>query len=612
MSDDQTFGNLLDLDQRLLRHRANLVGVKHLDRLDPADPRPGAPIDIFLTTSGPTPFDLAQAWYQTEPDGSAATLPLYRDGAAWDTVEWGYVQRWRGVLPPQPAGGLLRYQVAAHVTGSGAPGRWIYADNQAATAPAATEFAIWVDAGGVPEWARAAVVYHVFLDRFNPGAGRAWLKPDNLSGFFGGTLRGVIEKLDYLRDLGCDTLWLSPLFQTPSHHGYDAVDVYTVEPRLGTNAELHELIASAHTRGLRVLLDFVCNHWSSRHASFQAALADEHSPYHDWYTWKHWPDDYETYFGVRELPQLNLRRGPARDYLLEAARYWLRQGVDGYRLDYAQGPSHDFWTDFYRACRQVKPDAWLFGEIINTAQIQASYAGRLDGALDFLLNRALRETFAFRKWDLEQFEACLSAHEAFFPPPAGFSRPSFIDNHDMNRIRFAAGGDLARVRLAALAMFSLAGPPILYYGTETGLSQERPIHQNDFGIFEEARLPMNWETTDPGETALRAYFRRLIALRRAAPVVLDGTRRVLRLDAAQGVYAYARESEAGWLIAAFNVSAEPRALRVTPPAGRPAAAPPADLLNGHPVRLSGATLEINLPAGEGAWVAAPGPSAAAV
>ena len=255
----------------------------------------------------------------------------------------------------------------------------------------------------------------------------------------------------------------------------------------------------------------------------------------------------------------------------------------------------------------VKPDAWLFGEIINTAQIQASYSGRLDGTLDFLLNRALRETFAFREWDLAEFEAFLSAHEAYFPPPTGFSRPSFIDNHDMNRIRFSAGGDLARVRQAALALFSLAGPPIIYYGTETGLSQERPIHQNDFGIFEEARLPMNWETTDPGEVALRAYFRRLIALRRATPAVLEGTRRVLHLDAAQGTYAYARESETGRMIAAFNLGREPRTVRV---AVAGLTGPLADQLNAHPVRVSGPAVEIDLPAGEGAWVAAPSQPAA--
>ena len=188
----------------------------------------------------------------------------------------------------------------------------------------------------------------------------------------------MIQKLDYIQSFGFNTLWLSPLFASPSHHGYDATDLYQVEPRLGTNADLKELIAAAHARGMRLLLDFVANHWSHQHPSFQAALADEHSPYHDWYTWKHWPDDYATYFDVRGLPQLNLRPGPARTYLLDCAAYWLHEGVDGFRLDYANGPAHDFWTDFRRACRTARPDCWLFGEVVHTAPVQASFGGRLE------------------------------------------------------------------------------------------------------------------------------------------------------------------------------------------------------------------------------------------
>ncbi len=604
MVPDRVFGNLIDLEQRLGRHQADLAGVKHRHRLEPLDPVPGQPLRVVLTTSGPQPFEAARGWYVSEPPGAGPGIPadpvafeLFAQDAAWDTLAWGYVRRWVGVLPPQPAGTMVRYRLAAQRVGTA--GEWVFADNQAATPEAATEFAIWIDAGGVPAWTHSAMVYQIFMDRFNPGQGREWLKPDNLAGFFGGTLRGVIEKLDYIRDLGFNTLWLSPLFASPSHHGYDAIDYYTVEPRLGTHAELLELIASAHTRGLRVLFDFVANHWSHRHASFQAALADRNSEFHDWYTWNAWPDDYETYFGVRELPQLNLRPGPARDHLLAAAQYWLRLGVDGFRLDYAYGPSHDFWSDFYRACRTVRPDCWLFGEIIHTAEVQRSYAGRLDGTLDFLLSRALRETFAHGTWDLAQFEAFLAGHEAYFPPSAAFSRPAFIDNHDMNRILFAAGEDHARVRLAALVLFTLSGPPIVYYGTEVGVSQERPIHQNDFGIFEEARLPMQWDPGDPGQ-ALRGHFRRLAHLRQAHPVLQAGTRRAVHVDAAAGAYAFLRESELGRVLVAINLGAAPAHLRLAVPGFAPAAQ---DQLSGSLVRVSANTVELDLPARTGAFVA---------
>jgi glycosidase len=604
MLEDRIFGSLIDPDQRLAHHRADLAGVKHLHRLTPPDPVPGQPIALALTTAGPVPFDAARCWFTVEarpPDPSSsapitgeeeAVIDLQAAGVAWDTIAWDYVRRWTGTLPPQPAGAMIRYRLAARLAGTD---QWVFADNQTRRAADATEFAVWVDDGAAPEWARAALVYHVFLDRFYPGDGRPWLKPSNLSGFFGGTLRGVIHKLDYIQSLGCNALWLSPLFASPSHHGYDATDYYAVEPRLGTNADLKELIEAAHARGMRVMLDFVANHWSHLHPTFQSARRDPRSPYQEWYTWHAWPDDYETYFGVKELPQLNLRRGPARDYLLECARYWLRQGVDGYRLDYAYGPPHDFWADFRRACRSARPDCWLFGEIIRTAPMQLSYAPHLDGTLDFLLARALRETFARGAWDLAQFEAFLAAHEAYFP--ASFSRPAFLDNHDMNRFLFAADGHTARVKLGALVLFTLSGPPIVYYGTEAAVTQERPIHQNDFGIFEEARLPMKWGDEQDGD--LVAYFRRLGSLRRSHPVLHQGARRVVHLDAGAGTYAYVRESASDRVLVALNLSPASRTIRL-PLAGLSPEA--TDRLNDHPARVGADGVRVDLPAQGGAFV----------
>jgi cyclomaltodextrinase / maltogenic alpha-amylase / neopullulanase len=599
MDEDRIFGNLLDDDQRLLRHQADLSGVKHLNRLSPLRPEPGRAFNVMVTTGGPQAFDRVCGWYRVDgTGGSAATdaqpFELLPAGTGWDTLAWDYVQQWTGSLPPQQAGAMLRYRLAAHQAGQG-PEAWVFADNQATSAGAATEFAVWVEGQGTPDWARAAVVYHIFIDRFNPGQGRDWLRPDSLSGFFGGTLRGVIEQLDYVRDLGFNTLWLSPLFASPSHHGYDATDYYQVEPRLGTNADLQELIDGAHAREMRVLLDFVPNHWSHLHATFQSARTDPNSPYRDWYTWTRWPDEYETYFGVRELPQINLRPGPARDYLLECARHWLGQGVDGFRLDYAYGPAHDFWADFQRACRTTRPDCWLFGEIIHTAPMQLSYAGRLDGTLDFLLARGLRETFGRGAWSLERFEAALSGHEAYFP--RFFSRPAFLDNHDMNRILYIADGQHARVKLGALALFTLAGPPIVYYGTEAGVTQERPIHQNDFGIFEEARLPMKWHLDEP-ERELQEYIRRLAHLRARHPVLHHGSRRLVHLD--ETAYAYVREAGAQRVLAAFNLADQPRRLRLAATGLAPTAE---DQLSGCAVRASDGLVELHLPAETGAFVA---------
>ncbi|HPH98272.1 MAG TPA: alpha-amylase family glycosyl hydrolase [Anaerolineaceae bacterium] len=587
---DNIFGQLFDPEARLALHQSRLQGVQHLAQRIPMDVLPGQMVTLRVTTSGILPFDQVCGWYRTEPGLEALTrLDFQPEEVTWDNALGAYVRHWSANLPGQPEGTMVRYQVGARVAGTQ---EWVYADNQARTQEEATRFSFWCTGQSLPAWTRDVVVYHIFMDRFYPGDGKPWQKPESLSGFFGGTLRGVIQKLDYIREMGFTAIWLSPIFPSPSHHGYDATDYFSIEPRYGTLADFQELVQQAHARGIRIILDFVANHCSHLHLAFQDAQAHQNSPYHDWFTWLDWPEDYATYFGVRELPQLNLKPGPARDYLLSSARFWFEQGVDGFRLDYAYGPSHDFWMDFRRACRQANPECWLFGEVIHTPEQQLSYTGEMDGTLDFLLCRALRETFGHGNWPLSRFEAFLSEHETYFPET--FSRPAFLDNHDMNRILFIANGDTARVKLAALALFTLSGPPIVYNGTETGVSQERQIHQNDFGIFEEARLPMKW---GPGQDAsLRDYFTRLIHLRRQHPLLHNSPRRLLHLDGQ--TLAYAREASGVCVVAVFNISADP--CRVVLP-GLPEMQ---DVLNGCQVSLTREGLCVELPGRTGAFLTA--------
>jgi glycosidase len=595
--EDRIFGEMTYLDRRISRYRSTLEGVKHQMRVDPLRPKPGQPLTVFLFTCGPQAFDAAQCWYtvdgQQPGENSTSRVSLHPDEVIWDMIRWEYVQVWRGEIPPQQDRTVVRYCLGAKRAGSD---DWVFADNQAGELSQGTIFATWVSADETPEWVREALIYHVFLDRFYPGEGRDWKQPESLSGFLGGTLRGVIQKLDYIQAMGFNALWLSPLFASPSYHGYNATDYYTVEPRLGTNEDLRELIDEAHWRGIRILLDFVANHWSSGHPTFQSARSDLESPYRDWYIWEQWPQKYKTYFGVQELPTLNLAHPQARQYILDCAAYWLRQGVDGYRLDYALGPSYDFWVDFRRTCREADPDCWMIGEVVDMAPVQLSYAGCMDGTLDFLLNQALRGTFGHGTWTLTQFEAFLSAHERYFPQD--FIRPSFLDNHDMNRFLYITGGDKHLLKLAALVMYTLPGPPIVYYGTETGVSQERPIHQNNFGIFEEARLPMKWG--DEQDADLVDYFRRLGSLRSEYPELLNGERRLVYLDDQAGLYAFVRSHGQEKVLVAINMSDESRILRLS---GLDLNSEARDRLDNCLLSYNDGHWSLELPAKTGAFVA---------
>jgi cyclomaltodextrinase len=348
-------------------------------------------------------------------------------------------------------------------------------------------------------------------------------------------------------------VWLSPVFASPTHHGYDATDLYSVEPRLGTNDDLKALFDVAHARGMRVLLDLVPNHWSNQHPTFQHAQQHADSPYREWYIWREWPDDYETFWTVQDMPKLNLaRHGPAREHLLEAAEHWLRQGADGYRIDHAHGPPPDFYADLRRCCRAVKPDCWLFGEVTEGPDYQRGYASGLDGNLDFLLCHALRDTFASRSWAVAQLAGLLDAHGDYFP--SDFTRPSFFDNHDMERFLYHAGGDVRALKAAALLMYTLPAPPVVYYGTEVGLSQKSP------GGFEPSREPMPW-AAKLQQRDLLTYFQALGRARREHGWH-DGDRRLAALDAQKGTLAYFLDTDVGTTLLAMSVSDRERELTV--------------------------------------------------
>ena len=567
VSADFVFGTLASDDLRLAQTKAALAGVSHDLLLHPADPQPGEAVAIAVELGPEVVADQVCCYYTTDgslPSGAhgittnGVALPMRAAGADWDTLLWGYRARWIGELPAQPDGTLVRYIIetwsnqggeshwATQIAGVVAGVRPAAATDTDARLFASPDSQLWplrrstgygyhVDTERVPEWLQEAVIYHVFVDRFAAGEGHAFAAPETPGGFYGGTLRGVIEQIEYISSLGTSCIWLSPLFPSPSHHGYDATDYQTVEPRLGSEADLRELIEAAHARGIRVILDYVANHMSSSHPAFQRAIGDEQSAERGWFTFAHWPDQYLTFFGVQDLPQIDTDNPAARAYLIESARHWLNLGVDGFRCDYANGPSHGFWSAFRAANRATSASSITLGEVVETPALQRSYQGRLDGCLDFLLLQALRQFFAFGTLTPTGFDSFLTRHFSYFP--ADFTMPSFLDNHDMNRFLWVVGGDTRRLKLAALCQFTLPQPPITYYGTEVGLSQVRDVRYADgSGHPEESRLPMLWGNAQNSD--LLDFYRKLGALRQATPATWHSLRTTLLADDATGLYVY--------------------------------------------------------------------------
>lgn len=366
------------------------------------------------------------------------------------------------------------------------------------------------------DWIKHGVIYHILIDRF---AGFPSTHHWNQPNFLGGNIRGIIEKLPYLLDLGVTTLWISPFYQTSAYHGYHITDFYRVDPHFGTLDDLKELIQESHARDLRIIADFVPNHCSVHHPFFQQAQKDEDSDYRDWFYFTTQQDRYLSFLSVKEIPKLNLDNPPTRDHLVNAAKYWLSLGLDGFRLDHVIGPSHRFWKHFRREIKDRYPHALLLGEAwmmgvkrgeLRTLHVRKKflkwlsgatsetlfqeYIGELDGVLDFKVQEHLRRYVTDPRFPEEMLDRFLEKHYRRFPDE--YVLPTFLDNHDMDRFLFICGNDTEKLKTAASKQFSLPQPAIIYYGTEIGMTQTTSLWTIPSNGDLQVRSPMDWEHQD--------------------------------------------------------------------------------------------------------------------
>jgi glycosidase len=363
------------------------------------------------------------------------------------------------------------------------------------------------------DWFRNAVIYQVFVDRFF-GFGST----ENVSGFAGGNLMGVTSKVDYLKSLGINVIWLSPFYKTEAYHGYHITDFKKVDPRFGTRKDLVELIRKAKGKGMRVIADFVPNHCSVKHPFFRDAIRHEQSPYRQWFIFEKWPDSYLRFLNFKELPKLNLENPAVREYMIEVAKYWLSLGLDGFRLDHVIGPSHKFWKEFGVAIRKKYPGAVLIGEAwaagldrrffntigirnkiwrrfagVSQEKIQLEYHNELDGVLDFVMQDMVKHS-VLNGQDLltsKELRHKIKIHLQKLPP--GYHLVSFLDNHDMNRFIRYCGGKVEVLLEAFELLLSLGNPVVIYYGTENCIPNETEVHSLESHSDLQVRAPLDWE-----------------------------------------------------------------------------------------------------------------------
>lgn len=378
-----------------------------------------------------------------------------------------------------------------------------------------------------PAWLADAVIYQVHTRVFRSANGEAGC----------GTFRGLIEKLDYIADLGADTLQLMPLFDGPSAHGYVNTSFFRVDRAMGSNADFRDLVAAAKARGLRVLLDFSDTATQTCHPLFGRAALEPAHPMRPFLNWAS-EREYTSYTITRDTtngpwPQFNFDEPRAREYMAEMMIHWIRAyGVDGFRLDSVERvkpfPSHGWWKVLRREVRAARPDAVLWGEVFENQETY--FDNELDAAYDTKFNSALSKGLLEDDARLPM-EAALKAR-AEDPTGARFIR--FLSNHDTDRALSALKGDKAKLRQAFFLLLTLPGVPYLYYGDEIGLLGE------GVGKGNTNRQQMPWGD-GAGDESLRAFVRSLSRLRRSNAALRNaGGFDALPVKNAKGVFACRR------------------------------------------------------------------------
>ncbi len=427
----------------------------------------------------------------------------------------------------------------------------------------------------IPDWVIDSIFYQIFPDRFwngdpsnDPPGVKPWGSPPDRRTKFGGDLQGIVQKLDYLVKLGINAIYLNPIHPAQSYHGYDITDYFRVAEHLGGEEALRELVERAHERGVRVVLDGVFHHTGSEHPAFREALVG--GPRSSWYLFKRragrasrllarlglsLPHEvrqalglrppYETFAGVWEMPKLNFDCHEVREFVKSVAAYWLREfGVDGWRLDVANGIPAGFWVEFREAVKRENRDAYILAELPCDPYLWVR-AGLFDGWMNYALQKLVLAFFIKGSIDAAEFDRGLASLRLRCPRQILFGAYNLLSSHDTPRILTEAGGDSAKIRPAVIFQFTYLGVPAIYYGDEVGMQG---------GGDPLCRAPMVWDI-ERWDLELLELHRKLATLRRDLVALRRGW--VRPLMAKGDLYAFLRTHRKGDVAIALNRSRSP-------------------------------------------------------
>lgn len=352
------------------------------------------------------------------------------------------------------------------------------------------------------EWLRNGVFYQIFIDRFyskniseKAYVNLAWGDIPTPESFAGGDLDGIAKKLDYIKNLGADTLYLTPIFKARSNHKYNITDYYTVDGQFGGNAAFGRLVRSAHEKGIKIVLDAVFNHCDKSLKQFRDVVKNgKKSKFYDWFIIKGDKPDEEKgnyeYFGVcKYMPKLNTSNPQVQKYLIDIAVHWIKKyDIDGWRLDVSDEVSHEFWRKFRIAVKKVKTDVAVIGENWHNAYPYLC-GDQFDSIMNYSFTKAVTD-FIIGGGTAKAFKEKLSALYVRNKRQANDMMLNLLDSHDTHRFYTLAGEDSDKLIAALALVFFQTGSACVYYGTEIPLAG---------GYDPDCRRTMDWaKASEPG------------------------------------------------------------------------------------------------------------------
>lgn len=403
-----------------------------------------------------------------------------------------------------------------------------------------------------PKWAKDAVFYEIFVRSFYDTDGNGI-----------GDLKGVQEKIPYLKELGVNAIWLMPINPSPSYHGYDVTNYKGIEEDYGTLEDFKALLAEAKKNNIKIIMDFVLNHSSSQHPWFKEAQKDINSPYRDYYVWsdefdntslggdsgqKVWhPKDDNKYFGIfwDGMPDLNYRNPSLRKDIKDATKFWLDMGVDGFRLDASKyiDPNNDvtqlWWHDFNSYIKSINKDAFIVGENWdNSVNYVAKFMESMDSSFNFNMSDVIVN--AARGNDVDLMQEIQKRDEIYKKSNENFIDTLFLRNHDKTRLSNEVLNDIDKQKMAITILMTLPGTPFLYYGEELGQQGRKPDenlresmdwYESSQGMGMTTALKMantvandgiSYEEEKGNANSIFEYTKKILSIRKAHPFIING------------------------------------------------------------------------------------------